>query len=123
MADLRRATPNITQPTFRQRLRLLQDGLDRCILKIRRIAVLAQDALDEYAHPRPCRFHSNIAPEAGKEFVGDHAQPVVTQDLDLRLVLGERVVEGDLVFREPCSSPRIRAARISLAIAISSWIT
>ena len=52
---LQRKLPSC-RPPRRERLGLLQDGLHRGVLKIRRIAVLAEDAFDKNSHARPCRL-------------------------------------------------------------------
>jgi hypothetical protein len=83
---------------------LPQDSLDSGVLEIGRVAILPQDALHKDAHPgarafavRPVDGH--IALEALEQFVCDDFQRVISEDGDGALILGERVIEGDLVLR------------------------
>ncbi len=72
-------------PPRRQNLGLLQDGLDGGILKIRRIAVLAQYSLDQNPHPGPGRrqvlpIRGCAAFQAVQEFMGDDTEVGVAHD-------------------------------------------
>ncbi len=52
--------------------------------------------------------------------MGDNAKVVVSHDLDRALVLGQRVIEGDFLLREPfLLAPLVRGG-MSLASLISS---
>ena len=84
----------------------MQDGLNGSVLEIGRVAVLAQDALDQNPHPCARRFavlpvHGGVALQPVQQLKGDDAKLVVPHHLDRALVLGEGVVERDFLLAEP----------------------
>ena len=83
----------------------MQDGLHGSVLQVWRVAVLAQDALDQDPHSGARRFavlpvHGSVAFQAVQQFMGDDAKVVVAHHLDRAGVLGQGVVEGDFLLAE-----------------------
>jgi hypothetical protein len=97
-------------------LRLLQHRLRRLLLLVRRVAVLAQDALDEHAElganvlaQGPVDGH--VGAHGLDELARDAAQGRVAEHGHGAVVRLEGVVEGELVLREA----ELLAARVGLA--------
>ena len=84
----------------------MQDGLHSGVLKVRRVAVLTENAFHQNPHPRPGRFpvlpiHGSVVFQIAQQLVGDDEELVVAHDLDCALVLGQSVIEGDFLLAEP----------------------
>ena len=84
--------------------------------------MLAENAFDQHPHSGPRRFpvlpiHGCAAFQAAQEFMGDDTEVVVAHHLDRTLVLGQGIVEGDLLLgsapaeRRIARSLRIRSTR------------
>ena len=84
---------------------MCQDGLDRDVREVGRIAVAAEDALDEDTHLGAGAFavvpvDGRVLAELVDQFMGDDAKRSAAHDLNGLLVLGQRVIEGEFVRRE-----------------------
>src|SRR3989454_8877452 len=71
-----RKIPSGHSPQFGQRLRLLKDCQRGLLLLVRRIAVLAEDALDEHSEICPYIFphgpvYRDVSPNGLNQFLGD----------------------------------------------------
>src|SRR5208282_4891481 len=121
----RRAAPNSSlprsggcRPSFREQRRLLQDGLRCLFLLIRRVAVFAQDALDEHAQLGTdvfahCPVDTRILSYRRDQLAGDRLERRLAQHLDRAVVGFESVVKRELLFRKPeLLAARIRRAHL-----------
>lgn len=93
-------------PDFGQHFRLLQHCLRRLLLLVGRIAVFAEDTLDEHAQLRADVFadgpvDGDVFAHRFDQLPRDGAEGFVAQDLDGAVVGFEGVVEGELVGGEP----------------------
>ena len=93
------------RPSRREHLGLLQDGLHGGVLKVGRVAVLAEYVFDQNAHACPRRLpvlpvHGGITFQAAQKLMGNDAKLVVAHDLNRALVLGQGVIEGDFLLAE-----------------------
>ena len=91
-----------SRPRRRQHLGLLKYRLHGRILKVGRVAIPAQNALDQHPHPGtgwlpagPVNRHATA--QAGQQLMSDQPELVVSHDLHRAFVLGQGVIESDLL--------------------------
>ena len=96
----------------------MENRLHGGILKVWRIAVLAENTFDQNPHACPRRLpvlpvHGRSVLQVGQQLMGDDTEVVVAHDLYSALVLGQGVIEGDFLLAESfLLAPPVRGADV-----------